>query len=35
MNGILFGIVFLAIMIYIIWCTFTDDDFNNYKKNKA
>lgn len=32
MNGILFGTVFGAIMIYIIWCTFTDDDFNNYKK---
>lgn len=34
MNSILFGTVFGAIMIYIIWCIFTDDDFNNYKKNK-
>jgi hypothetical protein len=32
MNPILFGIVFGAIMLYIIWITFTDDNFNNYKK---
>lgn len=34
MNPILFGVVFGLIMVYIIYCTFTDDDFNNHKKNK-
>ena len=34
MNPILFGIVFGVIMIYMIWVVLTDDDFNNYKKNK-
>lgn len=33
MKPILFGTVFGAIMIYILICTFTDKDFNNYKKN--
>lgn len=34
MNPILFGTIFGAIMLYIIWITFTDDNFNNYKSNK-
>lgn len=33
MNPILFGTVFGAAMLYIIW-TLIDDDFNPYKKNK-
>lgn len=32
MNPILFGIIFGAIMLYMIWVVFTDDYFNNYKK---